>query len=74
MNPDLEHLLADLLKLPEEDRAVLASALLDSLQPDCDDEMDPALAAEVERRIREIDEGRVTLVPWSEVRRRLFRR
>jgi putative addiction module component (TIGR02574 family) len=74
VSSDLERLLAELLSLPEEDRAVLASALLDSLRADADAELDPALAAEVERRIREIDEGRVTLEPWSEVRKRLFGR
>jgi putative addiction module component (TIGR02574 family) len=74
MEPYLERLLAEVLKLPVEDRAMLASALIDSLQENGDEELDPELLAEVERRILEVDEGRVRLEPWSEVRKRLFGR
>ena len=74
MEPYLERLLAEVLKLPVEDRAMLASALIDSLQENGDEELNPELLAEIDRRILEVDEGRVRLEPWSEVRKRLFGR
>ena len=34
----------------------------------------PEWAEELERRVREIDEGRAKLIPWEEVRNRLWRK
>jgi hypothetical protein len=38
-----------------------------------DEDVEAEWDAEIARRIRELDEGRVKLVPWAEVRRRLTR-
>jgi putative addiction module component (TIGR02574 family) len=62
------------LRLRVEDRVLLARALVDSLEKNDDQELDSEMAAEIERRIDEVDEGRVRLEPWSEVRKRVFRR
>ena len=48
-------------------------AIRDSLDNDVDEGVEAAWDAEIARRIREIDEGKVKLVPWAEVRRRLTR-
>lgn len=39
---------------------------------DADEGVEAAWDAEIARRIREVDEGEVALIPWSEVRRRLL--
>lgn len=72
MKRDLDDVLKDALKLPPEARAALAGSLLDSLDAKVDDDVEAAWDAEIARRIRDVDAGKVALVPWSEVRRRLI--
>ena len=66
-----EDVLREALKLPAEARAALAGSLLDSLDDTIDEDAESAWEIEIARRIKEIDEGRAELIPWSEVRRRL---
>ena len=67
-----DDVLKDALALPAEARAEIAGALIGSLDDDAVDEQAEQLwSAEIARRIAEIDEGKVQLVPWSEVERRL---
>jgi putative addiction module component (TIGR02574 family) len=54
------------LNLPPGERAQLAATLLQSLDS-VDSKYDAAWAAEIERRIHEIDSGQVTLIPWEQV-------
>jgi putative addiction module component (TIGR02574 family) len=35
------------------------------------DELDPELAKELEKRLKEIDEGKVKLIPWEEIKKSL---
>lgn len=60
------------MKLPPEARGALAARLIDSLDDGIDPAAEDAWDQEIQRRITELDEGRVTTVPWSEVRRRLM--
>jgi putative addiction module component (TIGR02574 family) len=69
MSSDALKLLEDALRLPENDRADLAARLLESLDPEGDEGAEDAWAAEVERRIHEMDSGKVQPIPWSEARR-----
>ena len=55
------------LELPPHVRAMLAGHLLESLDDPKQTEIDAAWSEEIERRIREIDEGRVKLIPGEEV-------
>jgi putative addiction module component (TIGR02574 family) len=64
MSSQLEVVEAEALKLSVEERARLADRLLASLSEDA--EVEEAWAAEVERRIAEIEGGRVQLVPASD--------
>lgn len=73
MKRNAAELLREALDLPPEARASLAGSLIDSLDNDVDEGVEAAWDAEIARRIREIDEGKVKLVPWAEVRRRLTR-
>ena len=54
------------LHLPREERSKLASRLLESLDED-DSEMRPEWGVELQRRVRDIDEGRATLIPHDDV-------
>ena len=61
------------LKLPAEARAALAGTLLDSLDEEVDEDAEAAWSAEIAKRIRELADGSVKTVPWSEVRRSILR-
>lgn len=72
MTPAFEALLDQALQLGEEERGELATRLLRSLEPDEGDilsqsEWDAAWAAEIDRRVREVREGRVQLVDGDDV-------
>ena len=74
MTPDPAKLLQDALKLSPEERAALAASLLDSRDQDVDEGAEAAWAAEIAKRIRELDSGAVTPVPWTEARRMILDR
>jgi len=71
MEPKLDEILRQALKLPPEARAAIAGSLLDSLDETLDPEAESMWENEVLRRLKEIDEGNVELVPWAEARRRI---
>lgn len=64
MSDDFETIEAQALKLSPEERAQLADRLITSLFED--NEIEDAWAAEVERRIEEIEGGRAKLVPAAD--------
>ncbi len=74
MARSLQELLREASQLPENDRAELAGRLIQSLEGPPDPDVEAAWADEVERRIREIDEGKVKTIPWEQVRAELFGR
>lgn len=74
MKQDPNDLLKEALKLPPEARAALAGSLLDSLDQEVDEDAEAAWHAEIDRRLRELDSGRVKTVPWAEARRRIASR
>ena len=55
------------MELPPDSRAMLAGHLLESLDQPEQMEVDAAWSEEIERRIRDVDEGRVKLIPGEEV-------
>lgn len=61
-------------ELPEQDRAALAGLLIESLESERDPGVDEAWAAEIERRVTDIKDGRVEGIPWETVRARLLGR
>ena len=54
--------------LDENDRATLAGLLLDSLEPEVDEDIESAWLREIERRVQELDSGDVGLVLWEDVK------
>ena len=57
-------------ELSENDRAQLAGLLLESVESDPDQDVEQAWAAEIDRRLKAIDKGSATMIPWEEVKRR----
>jgi putative addiction module component (TIGR02574 family) len=71
MDREADELLKRALKLPPEARAALAGGLIDSLDETIDEDAEQAWEAEISRRVGELREDRVALIPWAEVRRRI---
>ena len=69
MSPDPAKLLEEALKLSPEARAALAASLLESLDEDVDEDVEAAWAAEIAKRIHELDSRAVAPIPWSKARR-----
>lgn len=72
MATSVEELYREALDLGEGERAALAARLIDSLDAEIEEGVEPAWLAEVERRIEELDAGKVKTIPWDEVRARLL--
>ena len=72
MDTRVRTVLDEALRLSEPDRAALVDALLESLEPAADAQVETAWRAEIRRRIEEVESGEVETVPWPEVRERLF--
>jgi putative addiction module component (TIGR02574 family) len=71
MKDNVSEILREALKLPPEARAAIAGFLLDSLDQIIDEGAEAAWEDEVLLRLKEIDEGKVKLVPWAEARRQI---
>ncbi|HEX8169073.1 MAG TPA: addiction module protein [Thermoanaerobaculia bacterium] len=72
MARDVKELIREAATLSESDRATLAGAMLESLEPAPTAEVKAAWSREIARRVREIDDGTVELIDWEEVRAELF--
>jgi putative addiction module component (TIGR02574 family) len=70
---DTEQLLAEVLDLPESDRAEVAARILESLEDNRDDDVDEAWARELERRSAAVDSGEVVTSDWNVLRQRIER-
>ncbi len=71
MKDNVSEILREALKLPPEARAAIAGSLIDSLDQITDEGAESAWEDELLLRLKEIDEGRVKLVPWAEARRQI---
>ena len=71
MKQNIADILKEALKLPPEARAALAGTLLDSLDDAVDRDAESEWEAELLLRLKEIDKGKVKLMPWSEARTKI---
>jgi putative addiction module component (TIGR02574 family) len=71
MNQNISEILKEALKLPPEARAALAGTLIDSLEESVDRDAEAAWEVEIGLRLKEIDQGKVKLIPWAEARARI---
>ena len=67
-----DELLAEALRLSRVDRARVAQELLSSLE-ESDDDVAAAWATELERRSRDVAEGRVQTASWSTARTEILK-
>ena len=70
----VKDLFREAAELSDGDRAQLAALLLESLEGEPDEGVEAAWAEEIERRVREIENGDAKTIPWEEVRSKLFAR
>jgi putative addiction module component (TIGR02574 family) len=71
MKSKTKKLLDEAMRLAPTERESLAAELFDSLESN-DAEAEAAWDAEIERRIAELDQGKVKPIPWAEARRMIF--
>lgn len=71
MAQDISEVLKQAMALPNEARAALAGALLDSLDETIDASAEAEWDQEIARRVEELDSGKVKAIPWAEARRRI---
>ena len=74
MTRHAEDVLQDALTLPEGDRAEIAGALLESLEPTAEIDIEKAWRQEVAARVAALDAGEVETIPWDAVRNSLLAR
>ena len=67
-----KQLLAEALQLAPEERATLASELIESLDEQIDNDAEAAWSVEIRRRLERLDAGLAKTVPWAEARRRIL--
>lgn len=72
MTDRASQLLQQAVSLSEEERAELASSLLESLDASQDEGVQRAWEEEISRRVQELDSGSVKTVQWAELRKRLY--
>ncbi|MEX2169332.1 MAG: addiction module protein [Pirellulales bacterium] len=69
MNTDAKLLFDTAMQLPDTDRSELAASLIASLDASTDEDVEAAWSEEIERRISDLDSGRVKAVPWVQARK-----
>jgi putative addiction module component (TIGR02574 family) len=74
MRRDAANLLQDALGLPEDERAEIAGALLESLEPAPEADIETASRQEVAARVAALEAGEVEMIPWLEIRDRFLAR
>lgn len=67
-------LLERALQLPADERLALANELLDSVEGPDDAEWTAAWAAELNRRVKGLEDGTAKTIPWEQVRAELQER
>jgi putative addiction module component (TIGR02574 family) len=70
----VQTLLKEALTLPDDERAEIAGALLESLEPAPEAEVETAWRQEVAARVAAVEAGGVTTTPWEEIRGRYLAR
>ncbi|GMV12826.1 MAG: hypothetical protein AMXMBFR56_10500 [Polyangiaceae bacterium] len=66
--PTANELLERALQLPADERLALATELLDSVEGREDPAWAAAWAAELDRRVKALDNGTAKSIPWEQVK------
>ena len=68
---DSRQLLAEALRLSDEERAALAGELIQSLETEIDPDADALWSTEIRARLDRVDAGTAKSISWAEARRRI---
>jgi putative addiction module component (TIGR02574 family) len=68
MRQHAETVLQEALKLPEQERTEIVNALLESLEPVSEANVEAAWRQEVAARVAALEAGEVETTPWEEIR------
>jgi putative addiction module component (TIGR02574 family) len=71
MSPEISDLFKRAMELPADQRAALASSLLDSLDEESGHSADEAWEQEVARRMNELKAGGAVTIPWEDAQRQI---
>jgi putative addiction module component (TIGR02574 family) len=71
MSTNADSILGTALALPPDERARIAAELIASLDEGNDADVETAWAAEIERRIAQVEAGEAETVSWEEARARI---
>ena len=71
MSDQASKLFDQAMQLSEADRGDLAALLLESIEPESEEEVAAAWEAEIRQRVKNIDEGKVKMIPEAEFHRRV---
>ena len=71
---EIADLLARALRLPPGERLAMATELLESVEGPEDEAWTTAWAAELDRRVQELDSGRIKAVPWEKAKAEILKR
>jgi putative addiction module component (TIGR02574 family) len=74
MSGHAKTVLREALSLPEEERAEIAGALLESLEPAPEADVETEWRREVAARVAALDAGDVETIPWEDIRERYLAR
>ena len=72
MTHQAETVLAEALRLSEEERGEIAAILFDSVDLDSPEEVEKAWDEEIARRIADVRSGKEKPIPWEEARKQIF--
>jgi putative addiction module component (TIGR02574 family) len=67
MGPRAQEVLKAVLELPENERVDVLGALIENIDGPAQEGVDEAWAAEIKRRIEEVESGAVKTIPWEQV-------
>ena len=73
MTHQAEAVLAEALRLSEEERGEIADILFDTLETESEEAVEKAWADEIARRLEDVRSGKEKPIPWEEVRKRLWK-
>lgn len=74
MSPEAKRVLDEAMQLSANERETVAELLQISLERTDSAEIDLAWEKEIQRRLKEVEDGTAKLIPWEEVRDSLLKR
>ena len=74
MVASIEEITKEVVDLPRHQRLALIRLLLDLDRPDSGEEIDAAWDAEIRARVKALDEGRVTGLPYDQIKKEMAER